>query len=517
MKGFADLHNHQFAYLGFGGLAFHGSAFGDPRLALVSCENIHGPGGLGDVLGSLAKMAYGGDPFGHRTGGYPEFDGWPRWDSITHQSVYEEWLARAVHGGLRLMVMLAVNNEHLCALATRAAHFGCNDMDAVDRQIAAARTMEAYIDGKSGGAGRGWYRIVHSPGEAQEVITSNRLAVVLGVEVDYLFNCREERDLSLEQLKHALDKYYAQGVRHLFPLHFGNNGFGGTAFQNELQLTGDEWVPSPLNPFPTLALYRVQTEAAGSDGYEYRTGRRNIRGLTELGKELVKEMIARGMVIDVDHMSARSKADTLDICERAAYPVVSGHTGFIDVSIGGKRHEGQLRAEELERIRKVGGMVAAIVRQGNLEEIKTWEAPGRATVPHQCGNSSNTFAQAYLYAVTKMQGGPVGFGTDFNGFAGLPGPRFGSDGCQGGGAPSPQQVIYDFTAAATGKRMPRHVFGNKRFDVNFDGLAHVGMLPDWIADLEAIGLGATDLEPLLNSAQGYVDMWERAQRSAAGR
>src|SRR5690242_15008388 len=119
-RGFADLHNHQFAYQGFGGNAFWGRAYGDITAALPWCTPVHGPGGTLDLLGNIVRVAYGTGPIGvlgHRVGGYPQFDGWPRWDSITHQAVFEDWLFRAVQGGLRLMVMLAVNNEYLCGLA----------------------------------------------------------------------------------------------------------------------------------------------------------------------------------------------------------------------------------------------------------------------------------------------------------------------------------------------------------------------------------------------------------------
>ncbi len=170
MKGFADLHNHQFAYLGFGGLAFHGRAFGDPSQALPWCNQVHGPGGVGDIMGNALKTAYGNLSVGHLVGGYPQFDGWPRWDSITHQSVHEDWLYRAVEGGLRLMVMLAVNSEYFCSKANKV--FSCNDMEAVDRQLAEAKTMEAYVDQKWGGPGKGWYRIVYTPQEAREVINA---------------------------------------------------------------------------------------------------------------------------------------------------------------------------------------------------------------------------------------------------------------------------------------------------------------------------------------------------------
>ena len=262
-------------------------------------------------------------------------------------------------------------------------------------------------------------------------------------------------------------------------------------------------------------MYPVLTEDGRAFGYEYRTGRRNVQGLTSLGKTLIREMIARGMTFDVDHMSARSKADTLDICEAADYPVLSGHTGFVDICRGEKRHEGQLLSQEVERIRKLGGMVAIIAHQGTLEEIDTWQGPGQPSIPHTCGNSSNTVVQAYLYAASKMQGGPVAFGTDFNGLAGLPGPRFGSEDCPGNGTSGgSSRMTYPFVAAASGRSMPKSVVGQKTFDFNDDGLAHVGMLPDLIADFQDMGLSQVDLDPLLNSAEGYVTLWEKAWRRA---
>ena len=245
-------------------------------------------------------------------------------------------------------------------------------------------------------------------------------------------------------------------------------------------------------------------------GYTYRTGRRNVQGLTDLGKTLIRELVNCGMIIDIDHMSAYARADTLAICEQLDCPVVSGHTGFVGLSLGDKRHEGQLTDPEIERIRNLGGMVNVIVRQGSLAEIGTAEAA--ISLPHVCGNSANTFAQAYLYAINKTGNEPTGFGTDFNGYAGLPGPRFGPDACPGGRGPGdqPGEVTYPFVAAATGTTMDRSVIGEKTFDINNDGLAHIGMLPDFIADLEAQGVTGELLDPLLNSASGYVTLWGKA-------
>ncbi|ETK33348.1 hypothetical protein MPTA5024_24620, partial [Microbispora sp. ATCC PTA-5024] len=413
-------------------------------------------------------------------------------------------------GGLRLMVMLAVNNEYLCSLANKLPNRTCDDMEAVNLQLQAAKDMEAYVDAKSGAPGAGWYRIVRTPDEAHSVIAQGKLAVILGIEVDYLFNCRGEGDLDEDQLNRELDRYFDLGVRYVFPIHFSNNGFGGTAFQNPLIRSTGGGPISGRNPLGTIGAYTVQTENAQALGYSYRTGRRNVQGLTELGKLLVRGLIRRGMVIDIDHMSAYAKADTLDICEQLDCPAISGHSGFIDISLGDKRHEGQLLETEVERIRNLGGMVNPIVRQGGLAEIRN--AGTVVPLPHLCGASSNSFAQAYLYAINKMAGRPTGIGTDFNGFAGLPGPRFGPDACPGGrgqGDAAPA-VNYPFTAAATGATMDRSVVGDRAFDINTDGLAHVGMLPDFIADLEAQGITGKLLDPLLNSAEGYATLWDKA-------
>jgi len=535
VPGFADLHNHQFAYLGFGGLAFQGRAYGTSSRALRHCDapvtvdgfpvSPHGAGGTGDLLGQAIKAEYSGGtgipvPLlagGHLVGGHDEYDGWPRWDSVSHQAVYQDWLRRAVDGGLRLMVMLAVNNEHFAEAAF--SPLGSDDMEAVDRQLDAAWAMQAYVDRHAGGSGRGWYRIVQSADEAERVIADGKLAVVLGIEVDYLFG--KTRYGRVSDLEATLDAYYDRGVRHLFPVHFGNNLFAGAAYSNGLQAQAGTVDLNPIHLFSKK--YTISVEPAGQFGYEYEGGVRNVLGLTTAGRLLVSLMMARGMIIDVDHMSARARDETLTTTEALGYPVVSGHTGFVEISKREKRHEGNLLPEEVDRIRDSGGLIACILNQGKLGGIGTYRG-GPVSVEHQCGATSETWAQAYLYAATKMNGGAVAFGSDFNGFAGLPGPRFGAERCPGGPdvmaltamdvagtRVNARRMRYPFTAAATGARMGRSQVGRKSFDFNDDGLAHVGMLPDLIADLQTLGLRQRDLQPLLSSADAYVALWAKAE------
>ena len=40
-------------------------------------------------------------------------------------------------------------------------------------------------------------------------------------------------------------------------------------------------------------------------------------------------------------------------------------------------------------------------------------------------------------------------------------------------------------------------------------------LPDFIADLHLQGLRSQDLDPLMNSAEGYIQVWERAEARGA--
>src|SRR5215831_3117820 len=164
LSGFADLHCHQFANLGFGGIEFFGQPSGALADAVPWCTPAHGTGGVRDVVGWVVKFSYQGSRtgVGHKVGGFPQFDGWPRYDSVTHQCVHVDWLERAWEGGLRLMVMLAVNNEWMCTLPgfETAPGRGCSDMEAVELQVQAARSLEAAVDQANGGPGQGWYHLV---------------------------------------------------------------------------------------------------------------------------------------------------------------------------------------------------------------------------------------------------------------------------------------------------------------------------------------------------------------------
>jgi len=556
--GMADYHAHQFANLAFGKELVWGKAFdpldapGSYNHSLPFCNVVHGAGGVDDFIGAALD-----GHLGHLVGGSDaswatRFDGWPAFDSHTHQALHYRWLERAFEGGLRLMVMHAVNNELLCRANSPLAP-SCADMPTVDEQLQAAKDLEAFIDARAGGPGRGWYRIVRSAAEARHVINDGKLAVVLGIEVDALFGCSQGATCTEAQVQQGLDHYRALGVRHVFPLHVFDNGFGGAALYDDLFDLGNRL----LN-----GTYFSKRECA-PEGYHYKAEPPDLlgtalgsllligtppvtayeaecsaRGLTPLGEALVRGLMARRMIVDVDHMSAHTTDAVLSLAEAADYAgICSGHTGLLVTSSGNKASEGQKTAGQLARIRALSGAVAPILAQGGRATAAHPHgivAQVGTTVPNDCGGSSKTFAQTYLAAVEAM-GGPavagVGFGSDFNGLAGEPGPRFGPKGCPGDQSAAAQagRISYPFpifappgvaSAGHLGKSLepPRRVGGflgsnatDAPWDYNEDGLAHVGLLPDFVEDLRRAGLSDAQLQPLFRSAEAYLRMWERAE------
>jgi hypothetical protein len=95
----------------------------------------------------------------------------------------------------------------------------------------------------------------------------------------------------------------------------------------------------------------------------------------------------------------------------------------------------------------------------------------------------------------------VGLGTDTGGFSSLPGPR--QDAAQ-----SP--VTYPFKALYCNVRLQRERSGGRTFDLNADGVAHYGLIPDLLADMQQHGGGAA-MRSLFRSAEAYLRMWELAQ------
>jgi microsomal dipeptidase-like Zn-dependent dipeptidase len=591
-KGYADLHAHMFGHLAHGGKVLAGKPYAvdvqgfdlgfNKALSKEDDLVLHGIHGLsGDALGfgtSDLKGSHNFEPVGGGNYGSPTFNTWPTWSSTTHQQMYYKWLERAWRGGLRLMVQFAVTNEALC-LSTGADVDCADEMGPVDAQIDATFAFEKFIDDQHGGTGMGWFRIVTDPSDAQAIIDEGKLAVVLGIEVANLFDCKkdgcpvgefefavldeegieipvlDEDDLKQfdddgqviiemdtrpqtpeEYVQQQVDKYYDKGVRVIFPIHNFDNAFGGPATWQDaihagnaasenawwtVEDCGDQGYGLELEPFLpwVLALISFDNLPEGPS-LPPAVAHCNRNGLTSLGASTIKYMMTKGILVDVDHMSNKALDATLAIAEEQSRPVIASHVQFFDLNQPEVRHERMRTRAQLERIAELGGMIGAMLKddqqEGNYGEgpVQYSSANGN-TITNDCTHSSKTWAQMYQYGVDVMKG-PVAMGSDFNGVAGHVGPRFGYDACAQDHVQRAKQglannrLAYPFELAGFGEFEAQKT-GTRTFDFNNDGLAHVGLLPDMVADLSGIGISNAELAPLFNSAMGFVNVWKRVE------
>ncbi|HEY8378391.1 MAG TPA: hypothetical protein VIK91_17965 [Nannocystis sp.] len=549
LYGIVDTHSHIHSNYAFGGGGlFHGGAY--HRLgvehALPDCTIAHGEKGRKDFFGFVFD-ATGADQAdiasilpdlvagelsqdNHATDGYPKFTEWPNGPKrSTHQMQYYVWLQRAWLAGLRLVVQHATTNSAICQFmigeGIQKSRYDCSDMTAVDRIIDETYAMERYIDAQSGGPGLGWFRVVHTPAEAREVIKSGKMAVILGIEASNLFDCKltpQAGDPVCDEayVDAQLDYYYDRGVRVIFPVHKYDNKFspgdGDRAFielgnfansghwsnftldcpdpqvggfdQGDVVFGGLNMprpvydAPAPIDnsgfpdaPLNSLGKYLAQITEPPLEGPYCQNAT-----MTPLGEHLLHAMMERGMLIEVDHLPQWSYVRAYEILQQADYPPVGSHG------------------------RTNGGLIYEL---GGVSAVDFGVC--RTDVP---GSTLKRFKDR-IQLILDNGGYPAeGFGFDLNGFAGARGPRFGEGVC-----PTPQTdpITYPFKSYAGDVTFTQPVVGERTLDFNYEGLVHIGLLAELIEDARRDAVDEADLEPLFRSAEAYIRMWERAEARAA--
>ncbi|MGI2899695.1 ricin-type beta-trefoil lectin domain protein [Shewanella algae] len=500
VRGLVDAHTHITSYEFMGGKMMHGKPFHrwGVTQALNDSAVIHGPNGALDLIGNL--YSFNDANFRYDTRGWPDFPWWPNHEQMTHSGYYYKWIERAWLGGLRLMVTHLVENEVLCNAqktinpASWVNPNDCNTMNSIQLQINRLKQMQEYIDVQSGGPGKGFFRLVSSPQEAREVIADGKLAVLMGIEASELFNCGIKDDCNRRQIEEQLQQVYAKGVRVLFPTHKFDNQLGGSVVEDgfinigEVLATGHFFETQACDAdtqgrpfksgFPILGEIPVLKDILNAVGlnpqYDENMLHCNKHGLSEKGVYLVNRMIDMGMLIELDHMSAQTATSVMDIVEQRQYGgVITSHSWMTDGT------QGRLHPNTL-RLAKVGGFMA----------------PYNSNANH-LGGSIDRYLQ--LIADTPFLPG-VGLGTDMSGLGAQAGPRDDA-------ATNP--LHYPFFSEF-GIQFERQVSGNRVFDFNQDGMAHYGMLADHLQDVRE-QLGGSTYEALMNSAEAYLQMWERAE------
>jgi hypothetical protein len=391
-------------------------------------------------------------------------------------------------GGLRLMVMSINENRDLCQLqANRVTN--CNEMDTVRRGFKDIRELQRYVDAQAGGPGKGFFQIVTDPYEARRVINEGKMAVVLEVEVSEPFDCRgwETSTCDQAQVDRGLDEMYKLGVRSSLLLNKVDNPLTGVRFDGgaigvlinaaNKESSGSFWsartCTTPLHDntietvapqgssFLDTALAALGVQSGTIPTYP-PAPHCNTRGLTALGRHVVRRMMDMHMIVNPDHMSQAAVDDTLTLLESRKYSGVISPHGWMDPG-------------NWPRLWKLGGMAFPGHSQA-AEYVKEWKQYRPKSTPYAFG---------------------WGYGADLGGLSHQPDP--GTTG----------SISYPFRSADGSVTFNRQRTGDRTFDYTKDGVAQYGLYADWFADLKRLGGDAlaTDMS---NGAEAYLEMWERA-------
>jgi microsomal dipeptidase-like Zn-dependent dipeptidase len=481
VRGFVDAHNHVMTNEAFGGRMICGKPFSDEGItdALKDCPE-HYPNGEFAVFDQLTGQG------NHEPIGWPTFKDWPAHDSLTHQQNYYAWIERAWRAGQRVMVTDLTSNGVICSLLPRDR--GCDEMDSVRLQADKTYEMQDYIDEVYGGAGRGFFRIVTTSEQARTVIEDGKLAVILGVETSEPFGCKQvlgAPQCSKADIDRGLDELRGIGVRSMFLCHKFDNALCGVRFDSgtlgtvinigQFLSTGTFWQtekcagPQQDNPIGNAVAPEAIQEKLPT-GVEQPTydnnARCNVRGLTRLGEYAVHGLMERGMMLELDHMSVKAADRALDILESVSYPGALSTHSWMDVGW-------------TERLYRLGGFATAY-DFGSKEFV---------------ANAMSTSA------LRKKYGVGLGFGSDLNGVGGWPAPR---------GEDAPDKIVYPYRSVDGGSLIDRQVTGQRTWDLNVDGVAHYGLIPDWIQDIRNVG-GESVVQEMFRGAESYLDTWGAAE------
>jgi hypothetical protein len=367
------------------------------------------------------------------------------------------------------------------------------------------------------------------------VILDGKLAVLLGIETSNLFDCMLNPRPGLPTCDEAfvertLDEYHRRGIRALFPVHKLDNAFGAGDGSRDFIEIGNfinsghdsnfvtegcpgpgagfdkgpiafKGINRPRNDFSsraphnmnhiadhtvlTLAPHVPKLLRGGAEGEFCQK-----HGFTRLGEFLLREMMKRGMIIEIDHLPQHSYWRALEMLTEYNYPPAATHGS----QAGGKVYElGGISQGGVGRCRDPNRKGAML--DGLRDRIALKKQKGACAGPGEAPNC------------------PAGeaFSWDLNGFAGVPGPRFGDRRVCGEGQEGP--VTYPFWSVAGDvefKEPPR--IGERVLDFNHEGLVHIGLLPEFIDDIRRDANSDEELEPLFRSAEAYLRMWEKAEK-----
>jgi microsomal dipeptidase-like Zn-dependent dipeptidase len=522
LTGWFDLHTHPLGYLGFGGKLIYGgvdigsmlppvspppfascnttTVAGSETDALSDENQVHGGYGFDNACGDTVRDlvihvlnqqlgAADWPDSSYKVSGFRNFPTWPAWNDVVNQKMWVEWIRRSYQGGQRVMVALAVNNKLLGDMTRGPGDLPSDDAASGDLQI---EQIKEFV-----GRHSDFMQIAYNSSELYSIVSQNKLAVIIGVELDNIGNLKGNQPGAA--LVSEVDRLYNEGVRYIFPVHLVDNPIGGAAAYEDLfnvanvyeegngyalacsapadNITYQYTPPSPLiaaGAFVKLGTNTPWTPRA--IGCPPGVGNVNTKTLTPSGVQAIREMMRKGMLIDVDHMSEATVNATIALVEgeRGAYPLNSGHNG-VRGALGGVTKERSLTAAQYQQIGLLHGMAGVGSAQLDAQE----------------------WLMLYSNVIQHMGPGAVGgFGTDMDGMEFAMKPRAGSS-VQYGTPAFPMQKSSD---------------GNQSWDYNQAGVAHYGMLPDFLQDVASLPGGSAAISNMNGGAQYFYDTWRMSER-----
>lgn len=204
----------------------------------------------------------------------------------------------------------------------------------------------------------------HSPAAVREAFAAGRIASVMGMEGGHVI------ENSLERLR----EFHQMGARYL-----------------------------------TL------THSASTDWADSATDAPRHGGLSDFGREVVREMNRLGMIVDLSHTSTETMHDALDV---SIAPVIFSHSSaraLVDVPRN-------VPDDVLRRVRQNGGVVMVTFVPGFVSEaVAAWEALPRPRPPGPAPRATIDDVVRHIEHVREVAGvDHVGIGADFDGISTVP-------------------------------------------------------------------------------------------------
>ncbi len=320
----------------------------------------------------------------------------------------------------------------------------------------------AYVDAFA--AREPHWAVARSPAEARQLLADPQVQVIV--------HSIEGGHLLLEEPDDAAF-WREQGVALVTLIHLRDDELGGSAI-----------LPMTMGPVINRSGARAR-----------RGGER--RGLTERGRQAIVELDAAGMLVDLSHMTRTSIDDALEVTAAHDIAPVVTHGRLETI----RDSELAFRPDQVVEVYRQGGIFSLGLSPQGLDPLE----PTQVIPDDLCVGTVDVF-RFHHEAVTRLVLdhsetilgvspdllGPidltrlaVGWSSDWNGWVHHAEPVYGRGRCR-----------------------ELSELDDDPLPVDTEGLAHPGLLPSYFERLERQGM---DLEPMLRSAERFLQLWEAAR------